>query len=365
MNPSPLTARLQSQGALISDRDGTTVIAGFGDVGTEYRAVREAAGLMVASHVMVFKGTVDDALFPLDEVFAGNVANLRFGRVLHTLLADRLGQVVADAYIACNDDEIMVLCEACRPREEVVSLLSRCQVIDVTDDVEVLCIDGPKAWAPLRELAGRDILGMPYLSVENQNIDGVPVAMLRAGKTAEFGYWLVAPVEGAPAVYDRLLAAGRKIGIQPYGQDALDLLKLDGRFFNVNCEGRVVGDPLALGLQWMFDFQKERFSGREAILSRRSSGVHEKVIGFALAQGLRGSSNGDTVFLDGGVAGRVVACGWSGRLSREMGLAIMDRPVAWAGLELVVQGADGALAAASISLPPFIPASLLVRLDEV
>ncbi len=365
MTASSVTPGRAIAGAVLADRDGATYIARYGDVESEVRAVREAVGLMDASHVMVFKGTVDDALYPLDEVFAGNVANLRYGRVLHTLLADDAGQVIADAYIACNDDEILVLCEACVPRAEVARLLAGCPVADVSDDVAVFCLDGPKAWGPLRDLAGRDILGMPYLSVENHVLDGAPVQILRAGKTAEFGYWIVAAAADAAKVHGRLMAAGARYGIAPYGLDALDLLKLDGRFVNVNREGRVVRDPLPLGLQWMMDFQKERWSGRDAVLARRAAGVAHKVVGFALAAGQRGVRVGDVVRLDGEAVGEVVACGWSLGLGREMGLALLDRPVAWAGLDFVVDAASGPLAARSISLPPFVPASLTVKLDEV
>ncbi len=365
MRNSHVASFLARAGAMMTDRDGANLAAHFGDVGAEYRAVREAVGLLDASHVLVFKGPVDDAIYPLDEVFAGNVANLRYGRVLHTLLADAEGMIVADAYIACGDEEILVLCEACAPREDVARLLAGCPVRDVTDETAVLCVDGPKAWGPLRDLFGRDILGMPYLSVEAHDLDGVPVGVLRAGKTAEFGYWLVVPAADADKVHGRLMDAGARHGIAPYGLDALDLLKLDGRFFNVNREGRAVRDPLPLGLQWMIDFQKDGFSGRDAILARREAGVPRKIVGIALAAGAKGLAEGSTVVLDGDPVGTVVACGWSDGLQREMGLALLDQPVAWSGLDFEVRTDSGALPARSISLPPFVPASLSVRLDEV
>lgn len=357
--------RLEALHASFVERDGVRAAANYGDVDAEVAAVRGAAGLMDAAHVMVFRGSVDDALYPLDEVLAGNVANLRFGRVLHTLLADDAGRVVADAYVACDDEDLLVLLESCAPRDEVARLLASTPLQDVTDESAVFCVDGPKAWGPLRDLFGRDVLGMPYLSVEDHPLDGIPVRLLRGGKTAEFGYWLVLPAADAGRTWDRLREAGARHGLAPYGLDALDLLKLDGRFFNVNREGRVVADPLPLGLQWMFDFGKERFSGREAVLARRAAGVGTKVVGLALAGDRRGLLVGARVLLDGADVGEMVACGWSSGLQREMGLARLDRAVAYAGLDLVVVGADGPLEARSLSLPPFVPESLKVRLDEV
>ena len=64
MTASPATPGRLIAGAVMADRDGSMVVARYGDVGAEVRAVREAAGLMDASHVLVFKGTVDDAIYP-------------------------------------------------------------------------------------------------------------------------------------------------------------------------------------------------------------------------------------------------------------------------------------------------------------
>ncbi len=45
----------------------------------------------------------------LDSLLAGNVARIRFGRVLHTFLSDENGMLLADCYVANNDDEFIVI----------------------------------------------------------------------------------------------------------------------------------------------------------------------------------------------------------------------------------------------------------------
>jgi aminomethyltransferase len=236
---------------------------------------------------------------------------------------------------------------------------------DVTDSFAVFSIDGPQAWAVLRDLFGRDILGLPYLSIDDQDLDATKVRLMRAGKTSEFGYLLAVPAEEAAKVWGRVREAGASQCAGLCGLDVFDLLKLDGRFFNVNREGRRVRDPLPLGLQWMIDFQKERFCGRDAILARREAGVPSKILGVGLRDGARGMSAGDGVELDGDRVGEVVTCGFSGTLRREIGLALVDVSVAYSGLDIVVRGAEGALPARSISMPPFVPRSLLVKLGDV
>jgi len=356
---------LEGLGARFEDRAGLPAVAGFGDVDREVLAVRKDLGLCPMTHVRLFRGSVDDALYPLDEVLTGPVSRLRFGRVLHTLLLDEDGLVAADAYVAIDDEDLWVLLECAAPPATIDGLLAAVPLQDEGPRWSVLSLDGPRAWAPLRERLGPDVLGMPYLAIEPRSLAGAEVRLLRAGKTAEFGYWLLVPDEATPSVVEALgQANGSPLPL--YGTEALDLLKLDGRFFNVHQEGARVRDPLPLGLQWMFDFQKDRFTGREAVARRREAGAATKVVGIALSSAEeRGLAVGQAVHLDGKPVGTVVAAGRSPVLGRDLGLAEVRGPLAWAGLPVEVRSAGQVLPARTLTMPPFLPESLKIRLDEI
>lgn len=356
---------LEELGARFQDRSGRTAVAGFAGVEEEVLAVRRALGLAPMTHVRVFRGVVDEALYPLDEVLTGPVSRLRFGRVLHTLLLNPDGRVAADAYVAIDEEDLWVLLECVEDPGTIEDLLGAVPLQDEGDRWAVLSLDGPRAWAPLRELLGPDVLGMPYLAIEPRPLAGTEVRVIRAGKTGEFGYWILVPEEVAAATLQTLRQAAKEPAMALYGTEALDLLKLGGRFFNVHQEGARVRDPLPLGLQWMIDFQKDRFTGREALLGRRERGVPTKVIGVTLHPEHRGLAPGQTVILDGEPIGTVVAAGRSPVLQRDLGLAEVRRPFAWAGLPVEVRDGERLLGGQTLTMPPFLPESLKIRLDEV
>ncbi|MBP7126300.1 aminomethyltransferase family protein [Myxococcota bacterium] len=356
---------LEGSGARFEDRSGMPAVAGFGDPEREVLAVRKALGLCPMTHVRVLRGPVDDALYPLDEVLTGPVSRLRFGRVLHTLLLDDDGLVAADAYVAIDDEDLWVLLECAADPATIDRLLAGVPLRDEGSGWAVLSLDGPRAWAPLRELLGPDVLGMPYLAIEPRSLAGTDVRVIRAGKTAEFGYWILVPQEAAAGTVEALRGAAKDPAWTLYGTAALDLLKLDGRFFNVHQEGIRVRDPLVLGLQWMFDFQKDRFTGRQAVIRRREAGGSTKVVGVALDRETRGLAVGQTVLLDGEPVGTVVAAGRSPVLDRDLGLAQVRRPFAWAGLPVEVRDGDRSLPGQTLTMPPFLPESLKIRLDEL
>ncbi|NOZ87812.1 MAG: aminomethyl transferase family protein [Deltaproteobacteria bacterium] len=364
MRRSPVHERLAGLGASFEEKDSTEVATGFGSIEREYGFVRKSVGLADVSHYQVFRGAEDEAIFYLDEVLAANIANIRYGRMVHTFLADKDGMVVSDVYVANNEDEIIVLCESLLPDREVERLLlggNNPPLTNITGSTALFSLEGVSAWAVARDLFGQDVLGMPYLSAEPQEIGQIPITLFRAGKTGEFGYLAMCNSDNAPEVFDKLLASTSRNNGGMFGLDAYGILKLDGRFFNINSEGRRVRDPLPLGLQWMIDFTKDRFMGMEALLERRSKGLEQKVIAMRLDAPEEEVAPDDTVSLDNEEVGRIVAIGKSYTLDRQICLSLVNNDVAYSGLQFE----SGGHKLTSISMPPFVPKSLEIKLDEV
>lgn len=367
MRRSPIHGRLIRAGATFETRDSAEMPTFFTDPVAEYMAVRHRAGISDLSSMVSYRADIDTSIYALDEILAGNVASLRYGRVLHTLLADSDGLVKADVYVACNEDDLLVLAETCAETAEIDELIhpGMSGVEATTGNFGIFSIDGPQAWAIPMALFGRDILGIPYLAVEPYDLDGITVRVIRAGKTAEFGYTLVVPAANAEHLFDRIMDAGKSIDAALCGAQAMDMLKLDGRFFNIHAEGRLVRDPLPIGLQWMIDFEKDAFSGRDAIIARRTAGATHKVIGLVLEPGVDGMVVGDSVYCDGELVGQIVNAADSPTMGCRLALALLKCEVAYAGLDFTVVSAQRDLAVRSLSLPPFVQESLKIQLDEV
>jgi aminomethyltransferase len=364
---SPLRAALAADGATFRERYGMDVVARFTERATEYRAVRDAVGLTDFSWVRMFSLPEDKGLDFLDALLAGNVPKIRFGRVLHTFLADAEGFLLGDCYVANNDKEFVFLCESIVPDAEFDALMQRAGAAeaaaqDLGPNHALLSLDGFKAWEVAKKLFGADVLGLPYLSIENYTFEGQPIRLFRSGKTSEFGYLLLAPAAVAPSLFATCKTEAVQRGGRLCGVDVHDDLRLDGRFFNIHSEGRRVRDPLVLGLQWMIDFDKEKFAGSAAIHRRRADGLRQKIIGLAAESG--GSlADGTKVYHARQAVAEVVAGCFSYSLNQSVGLAVFPIDLAYAGLTFQLGDPNGSVAH-SISMPPIMPKSLTVKLDE-
>jgi aminomethyltransferase len=366
MRQSPLKQLLSASGASFSERYGTEIVANIYGREKEYNFVRKSAGLTDFSFMQKFRLPEENGLDFLDRILAGNVAKVRFGRVLHTFLADPEGLLVADCYVANYDEELIVLCESIADDSIVRSIFTECSdcvVEDRTDSRVVLGVDGCKAFSVVKELFGADILGLPYLSIENYTFQNEKVNLLRAGKTSEFGYLLIAPVSIAEPLYKALEASILKIDGGLCGLEVHNDLRLEGRFFNIFEEGLRVKDPLPLGLQWMIDFEKENFLGSEKIMERRRLGLQKKIIGVRAEPSLS-LAIGDHIYDGERVVAEVKASCRSWSLDADLGLALFDVDVAYSGLTFNIGSPDGP-EVKTISMPPIMPKSLTVKLDEI
>jgi aminomethyltransferase len=369
MRELPLKSKLAANGAEFENRFGVEVPVRFQDNESEYKLVRDGVGITDFSFMQKFRIPEETAIDFLDGLLAGNVAKTRFGRVLHTFAADDSGKIVADCYVANNDEEFIVLCESILPDEEARDLFMRsggaeAGLEDLTDNHVVINLDGYQAWKLAHEFFEADVLGLPYLSLEVYKYEGVDIRVIRAGKTSEFGYSLMAPLEIAEMLFDDLLKKSGKVSGGLCGFDIHNDLRLEGRFFNIYAEGASVGDPLPLGLQWMIDFDKEEYRGRQAIMDRRAQGLKNKIIGVRANADEAGFVPGSSLYAGEDAVAKVIATTYSHTLQCRIGLALFPFDIAYAGLEFTVGGANGT-PAKTVSMPPILPKSLTVKLDEI
>jgi aminomethyltransferase len=366
---SSLRDRFAGIGASFEERSGVEVCSLCSDLPTEYGHVRDAVGVTDFSFMQKFRVPEETAIDFLDNLVAGNVAKVRFGRVLHTFLGDDEGNLVADCYVANNDEEFIVLCESLASDAQLDDILKSngaadAGVEDLTESHALLNVDGYKAWAVVKELFGSDVLGLPYLSIETYAFDSTEVRLFRAGKTSEFGYSIMVPREKAARLLDRVLELASKQGGGPCGLRIHNELRLEGRFFNIYAEGAGVKDPLALGLQWMIDFDKDSFVGRSAIMQRREAGVAHKIVGVRADSAAEGFAPDGRLYDDEKEIARIVSSCYSYILSARIGLALFPREIAYPDLPFRLDSPQGS-EVRTISMPPIMPKSLTVKLDEL
>jgi aminomethyltransferase len=118
-----------------------------------------------------------------------------------------------------------------------------------------------------------DIMHFPF--------QGDTLMVSRTGFTGDLGYELWVRPGLALEMWDELYAAGGDYGIQPFGEAATNMARLEAGFImpamEFNEALRTVHfehdqTPFELNLGWLVDLEKPHFSGRQALLREKERG---------------------------------------------------------------------------------------------
>jgi aminomethyltransferase len=118
-----------------------------------------------------------------------------------------------------------------------------------------------------------DIMHFPF--------HGDTLMVSRTGFTGDLGYELWIKPDLALQLWDELYAAGENYGIQPFGESATNMARLEAAFIMPGMEFNEAlktahfqhdQTPFELNLGWLVDFNKPHFNGRSALLEEKQRG---------------------------------------------------------------------------------------------
>jgi aminomethyltransferase len=110
---------------------------------------------------------------------------------------------------------------------------------------------------------------------------GETLMVSRTGFTGDLGYELWIDPKCALELWDALYEAGADYGIQPFGEQATNMTRLEAGFIMPDMEFNEAlktvhfehdQTPFELNLGWLVDFRKPHFNGRAALLRDKERG---------------------------------------------------------------------------------------------
>jgi len=241
------------------------------DTQDEYRAVREAAGLMDFSMLRKIDVEGEGALDFMNRLVTRDVSKLAPGRIAYGALTDENGKMIDDCTTMLRSPDRVRFCGANDRDYELFSERAKGSGIDVrefTDAMPHLCVQGPKSRELLQGIADQDLSNeaFPYYRFrEDVAIAGIPVFMTRLGYTAELGYELWVEADRALDLWDALVEAGEQHGLKVIGMVALDLFRIEGGFIIGGVEYDPTVSPYECGLGWSVELEKGEFQGKAAL----------------------------------------------------------------------------------------------------
>src|SRR6266480_2755743 len=130
-----------------------------------------------------------------------------------------------------------------------------------------------------------------------------------------------------PPRRDRLMAAGRTVGIRPGGYRALDSLRMEKGYRYYGTDLTLLDNPLEAGLGFCVRFDKGDFNGRDALVAARAAGIARRLRTLLVGdQEYLTVYGGEAVYAEGSIVGRLRSCAYGFSIRRNIAYSYL--PVA-------------------------------------
>jgi aminomethyltransferase len=320
MRTSPLDATHRFAGAKMVPFGGWDMPLSYAE-GTvaEHMACRNGAVAFDVSHLGTVRVQGDRALGVLQRALTNDLTKVGPGRAQYTHLCNDDGFVVDDIIVWWRRDDMFDVMPNASNTDGVVSAVGG---VDVTSERAIIAVQGPLARQKVGSVS-EAMAAVGRFQVVEMDWHGVPIVVAGTGYTGEDGIEIAVPADAAARLWDALIAAG----VQPAGLGARDTLRLEA---GLPLHGHELGmgiTPLQAGLGWVVAWDKDTFTGKDALVSERARGVSRRLRGIVV-EGRRPPRAECAVLINDAVVGEVTSGNFSPVLGVGIALAFIPPDVA-------------------------------------
>lgn len=270
-----------AQGGKMVDFAGFYMPVQYKGITAEHLAVRKNIGLFDLSHMGEFEVSGKDALPFLQKMTTNNVASLAVGKVQYSCMPYAEGGIVDDLLVYRLADRYFLVVNASNIRKDFDWLTSHIsgdvKLIDRSDELGLLAIQGPNAQKLMSELTSHDLESMSYYTCATANVAGTELLFSRTGYTGEDGFEMYIPTAHCKALWKAVTDAGARHGLELIGLGARDTLRLEMKMALYGNDIDQTTSPVEAGLSWIVDFDKE-FIGKPIMVKQRDEKPKRRLV---------------------------------------------------------------------------------------
>ncbi|RBW53178.1 FAD-dependent oxidoreductase [Ruegeria sp. A3M17] len=262
----------------------------FENSAAEHKAVRENVGMYDMSSFGKIRVDGPDAEAFMNYI-GGSDYSVPNGKIVYTQFLNRAGGIEADVTVTRLTEIAYMVVTPAATRLADQTWMQRhagnfnVVITDVTAGEGVLAIMGPNARTLLEKVSPNDFTNATNPFGTAQDIE-IGMGLARAHRVTyvgELGWEIYVSSDMAGHVFETLHEAGQDMGLKLCGMHMMDSARIEKGFrhfgHDITCEDHVV--DAGLGFAVKVDKGSD-FIGREAVIARKESGPHNRLVQFKL-----------------------------------------------------------------------------------
>jgi len=262
----------------------------------EHMAVRKSVGIFDITHMgrALITSAKSDAF--LNYVTTNDVAALTPLSAHYSNMCNEQGGIKDDFVLSrLEQEKFLIVYNATNRTKDYEWLVKNAKpfdvkVEDVSDNIAMFAVQGPKAQETLQKVADLDLNKVERFKCGWTKLAGLEGFVSRTGYTGEDGFevfvWnspLTNPAN-AVKVWKAILEAGKEFGIEPCGLGARDTLRLEAGMCLYGNDIDETTTPLEAVLGFVVKLKKDNFIGKEVLTKQKTEGLKRKRVGLIMLE---------------------------------------------------------------------------------
>ena len=365
MKTTPFTEIHKKLGAKMVPFAGYLMPVEYTGITDEHINIRKNVGVFDVSHMgeVLVKGA--KSLDFLQFITTNNVASLTDGKVQYSCFPNGNGGIVDDllVYQMATDDYLLVINAANIEKDwnwlvkqaEAFGLKVGSELINESDHIAQLAIQGPMALAAMQKLTSENVTDMEFYTYKVIDFAGIKdVLFSTTGYTGAGGCEIYVRNEDGEKLWNAVFEAGKEYGIKPAGLGARDTLRLEMGYCLYGNDINDETSPIEAGLGWITKFTDDKdFIDKELFLKQKEEGVSKRLKGFVMIDRGIPRQHYEVVNENGDKIGEVTSGTMSPMMKKGIGMAYMNKPFWKPGTIIFLKIRNKTLKAEIVKLPMY------------
>lgn len=271
------------------------VLATLGDVELEYAALRRGAAIFDSPHrgTLMVTGSAADRRDLLNRLVTQELKNLQAGQTREAFWLSRKGRIQADLFMIELGDRLVIDVDLHQSGGAAKTLADfifseDVRIAEASEDFHQVAVHGRLAGDVIKAACG---LALEPMQATRTSIADTEVIVARRDQTGEPGFAIIAPRDGAAAVFEALrqsdpaLADARR-RIRPIGWHAFNIARIEAGTPLMNIDFGSTNLPHETGvLRERVSFTKGCYVGQEVVARMENLGKpKQKLVGLRIGR---------------------------------------------------------------------------------
>ncbi|SDF35768.1 aminomethyltransferase family protein [Marvinbryantia formatexigens] len=296
----------------------------------QHEVIRNTVGVYYFTHRLI-EVTGADALVLLERLYPCRISKLDITKGKYTMLLTEEGIPQDDCVITRQGETTYWISTLHVPRimreMENASDGLDAKWEEITKKIDMYAVQGPRAEEMVEQLLEVNPHGQKRFQMVENRLGDIQIKAAKGGYTGEKGYEIYCDVKDTEAVKQMLCAEVGKYGgefVDEFDVIAYTLATEAGLYLVTDFDDAT---PFETGMDWMIDWTKEEFLGRDAVLAAKDQPMKKKLVGITVDDPnvkVHGGPYGAVVSKNGKEIGRVTKFTYGFTVGKWVGMALIN-----------------------------------------